>query len=97
MLLLVVFSLLPHTSGALLILVDLAWCPYLVCELCATNLMLHYMFPCWASLALAVGSVVLLGALRPCVRRGRCQLPILLLHHWWCRSFGYADNLHGST
>lgn len=44
------------------------------------------MFPCWSSLALATGSVVLLGTMRPRVRRRRCRLLVLLLRQWWCLS-----------
>ena len=41
-----------------LFLVDLAWCPSLVCGLCVTDLMSHPTFPCWGPLAPATGSVV---------------------------------------
>lgn len=61
MLLLTVFSSLSHTFGALSVPRRSGLRPFLVCG-CATYLIPHSTFPCWALLALATSSAVLLGA-----------------------------------
>ena len=50
-----------HTSCALFIPANSAWCPSLVCEFRANDLIWHHMFSRRASLVLVVGNVVLSG------------------------------------
>ena len=55
------FHPLPHLPCIVHFLPNSAWCPFLVCEFRANDLIWHHTFSCRASLVLAVGNVVLSG------------------------------------